>query len=280
MDDSGLEFLMRNAEFGVRNRQKRNTTLCAHYFRTPCAGHRRIIISHTHSTIPHLVCLFLLWFFPTTLFAGTVSGTIKFTGTPPEPEPISMNADPACAAFHPEPVYAQTVAVNENGTLKNVFVYVKSSLEGKTFPAPAEPVVIDQKGCQYDPHVFGIQVGQDLEIRNSDATLHNVHSLAEKSKQFNLGMPIQGMTLKKKFENQEVMVKFKCDVHPWMSAYIGVLDHPYFSVSGSDGSFQIADLPPGDYVIEAWHEKYGAQEQTVTVTEEGPASVEFTFAAS
>ena len=188
-----------------------------------------------------------------------------------------MSADPVCAGLHSEPVYQETVVANSNGTLKNVFVYVKEGLEGKTFPVPTEPAVIDQKGCHYDPHVFGIQVGQPLQIVNSDSTLHNIHSLAEKNKQFNLGMPIQGMKLKKTFENPEVMAKFKCDVHPWMNAYAGVLTHPYFSVSGDDGTFEIKNLPAGEYTIEAWHEKYGTQTQKVTVTGEEPVQVEFTF---
>ena len=217
-------------------------------------------------------------FFSTSLFAGTVTGKINFTGTAPANEQISMAADPTCASLHSEPVFTETVMANSNGTLKNVFVYVKEGLAGKSFPAPSTPVMIDQKGCQYHPHVFGIQVGQPLEILNSDATLHNIHSLATQSKQFNLGMPIQGMKLSKKFEKPEVMVKMKCDVHPWMSAYVGVLDHPYYSVSGDEGTFEIKDLPAGSYVIEAWHEKYGTQTQNITVSEDTPAQVEFTFA--
>jgi plastocyanin len=215
--------------------------------------------------------------FTQSVFAGSVTGKINFTGTAPQAEMVSMAADPACAGLHSEPVYTETVAVNLNGTLKNAFVYVKEGLEGKTFPAPTEPVQLDQQGCWYKPHVFGIQVGQPLEIINSDATLHNVHSLAEKSKQFNLGMPIQGMKLKKTFENPEVMAKFKCDVHPWMNAYAGILTHPYFSITGDEGAFEIKDLPAGEYTIEAWHEKYGVQTQKVTVAEGAPVQVEFTF---
>lgn len=206
-------------------------------------------------------------------FAGDLTGTVKFSGTAPEREPIAMNADPNCMAAHPEPVLAENVIVNSNGTLKNVFVYVKEGLQEQTFPAPTTPVTMDQKGCQYNPHVFGIQVGQPLEIINSDNTLHNVHSLAEKSKQFNLGMPLQGMKVTKKYEQPEIMAKFKCDVHPWMNAYAGVLNHPFFAVTGDDGSFTIKDLPPGNYVLEAWHEQYGTQTQNITV----PGAAEFTF---
>ena len=216
-------------------------------------------------------------FFSQVLSAGTVTGKVNFTGTPPPNEQISMSADPVCQSLHSEPVFMETVLVNVNGALKNVFVYVKEGLEEKTFPAPASSVTIDQRGCHYTPHVFGIQVGQPLEILNSDNTLHNIHSHAEINKQFNLGMPLQGMKLTKKFESPEIMVKMKCDVHPWMSAFIGALPHPYFSVTGDDGAFEIKDLPPGDYTIEAWHEKYGTREERVTVGE-GLVNVEFTFA--
>ena len=222
--------------------------------------------------------MLMTMFIVSPLYAGgSISGSAKFSGTAPEMGKIAMNADPTCAALHAEQAKEETVIVNANGTLKNVFVYVKEGLEGKTFPAPTELVSINQRGCQYDPHVFGIQVGQPLQIINSDNTLHNVHSLAEKSKQFNLGMPIQGMKLTKKFETPEIMVKFKCDVHPWMNAYIGVLTHPFYGVTNDTGDFEIKDLPPGEYTLEAWHEKYGAQIQKVTVAEGAPAAVEFTF---
>ena len=210
------------------------------------------------------------------LFAGEVSGSVKFSGTQPVMEKISMNADPTCASLHSGPVYDDSVIVNGNGTLKNVFVYVKEGLEGKTFPAPSASIQIDQHGCIYSPHVLGMQVGQSLEILNSDNTLHNIHSLAEQNKQFNLGMPIQGMKLKKKFDASEIMVKMKCDVHPWMHAYVGVLPHPFFSVTDAEGNYNIKDLPDGEYTIEAWHEKYGAQTQKVTVAG-GVVATDFTF---
>ena len=219
-----------------------------------------------------------MFMYASPLWAGTVTGSIKFAGTAPQPETISMNADPVCAGLHSEVVHTETVEVNGNGTLQNVFVYVKEGLEGKTFPVPSTAVTIDQKGCQYHPHVFGIQVGQTLQILNSDSTLHNIHSMAQQSKQFNLGMPLQGMKLTKKFEAPEIMVKMKCDVHPWMNAYIGVLTHPYFSVTGPEGTFELKDLPAGEYTLEAWHEKYGTQTQKITVAEGTPAQADFTFA--
>ena len=176
-----------------------------------------------------------------------------------------MGADPKCQLAHPNGVANDDVIVNSNGTLKNVFVYVKDGLAGKTFDTPKEAVIFDQKGCQYTPRVFGIQVNQPLEILNSDDTLHNVHSLSANSQQFNLGMPIKGMKLKKSFAKPEVMVKIKCEVHPWMPAYAGVLDHPFYSVSTDDGTFALKNLPPGNYVIEAWHEKYGVQTQNIAI---------------
>lgn len=224
-----------------------------------------------------LAFIFVATFSPL-LFAGVLSGSVHFKGAPPSPQKVDMNADPACASAHTEPVYTEEVVVNSNNTLKNVFVYVKEGLEGKTFETPQTPIVFDQKGCKYEPHVFGIQVNQPLEIRNSDATLHNVHGMPKETKEFNLGMPIQGMKLTRKFDKPEMMVKFKCDVHPWMSAYAGVLAHPYYSATGIEGKYEIKDLPAGRYVIEAWHEKYGAQTQEVVLSESGDQSLDFTYA--
>jgi len=207
----------------------------------------------------------------------TLSGKVMFEGTPPKPVPIRMNADPVCLLQHKGGVTSEEVLVNPDGTLQNVFVYVKEGLGGQTFTAPTEPVVFDQKGCLYTPRVFGIMTDQPLQILNSDSTLHNVHSLPKASKEFNLGMPIQGMKLTKKFSSSEVMVKIKCEVHPWMAAYAGVLDHPFYGVTGEDGTFAIKDLPPGEYVLEAWHEKYGTQTAAVQVPE--TTEVSFTFKA-
>ena len=210
-------------------------------------------------------------------YAATVIGKVNFTGTAPAMEDINMEADPFCAGMHPEPLKNEDVLLNADNTLQNVFVYVKEGLPAdKKFEAPATPVTMDQKGCHYVPHVFGVQVGQAVEIVNSDSTLHNVHGMPTQSKEFNLGMPIPGMKLKRTFDKSEVMVKFKCDVHPWMHAYIGVLQHPFYSVTQESGSFEIKDLPPGDYVIEAWHEKFGTQTQKITVTD-APATADFTF---
>ena len=198
--------------------------------------------------------------------AATVSGKVLFQGTAPASQKIPTDADPTCQLAHPDGVSLDEVVVNSNGTLKNVFVYVKQGLEGKTFETPKQPVVLDQNGCQYQPHVFGIQTNQPLEIRNSDDTLHNVHALPKNTKEFNLGMPIKGMKLTKTFTAPEVMVKIKCEVHPWMAGYVGVLGHPFYSVTHSEGTFEIKDIPPGQYIVEAWHEKYGVLSQSVPLS--------------
>ena len=211
--------------------------------------------------------------------AGSVQGAITLEGTPPPAENIRMNADPVCVteATNTETEY---YVVGDGGALGNVFIYVKEGLEGQSFPPATGTVSLNQDGCRYTPHVFGIRVGQTLEIVNSDPTLHNIHATPAVNAEFNMGQPIEGMRFERMFSEPEVMVPFKCDVHGWMNAYAGVLDHPYFAVSGADGAFDISNLPPGDYVIEAWHEQLGTQTQNVTVSEGGTAELSFTFAVS
>jgi hypothetical protein len=209
------------------------------------------------------------------LYAAALTGKVNYTGAPVSPKPIDTNADPSCGKAG---LQSEEIVLNSDGTLKNVFIYVKQGLEGKTFETSKEKVVLDQQGCRYTPHVFGLGINQALEIRNSDSTLHNVHARPKESKPFNLGMPIKGMKLDRKFDKPEVMVKFKCDVHPWMTAYAGVLDHPFYAVSGDSGTFEIKDLPPGKYTLEAWHEKLGTQTQEVSVDESGKATADFNFA--
>jgi plastocyanin len=216
-----------------------------------------------------------------TLGDASITGKVAFGGTAPKPVAIPTSADPKCEEMHADkPLTSEEVIVNPNGTLRNVFVYVKSGLDGKTFPTPRGPVEIDQEGCHYRPHVFGMQAGQPLLIKNSDPTLHNIHAMPKNSKEFNLGQPNQGMETTRTFANPEVMVHFKCDVHPWMSAYCGVLSHPFYSVAGDDGTFALKKLPAGTYVVEAWHEKYGTQTQTVTVSDKESKEITFTFKAA
>jgi plastocyanin len=210
--------------------------------------------------------------------AGDISGKVVFSGTPPKPVRIMTNADPKCMAQHKEPMFSEDVVVNKNNTLKNVIVYVKDGLGNKTFTPPAQKALFDQKACRYAPHVLGVQVGQEVEIRNSDPTLHNVHSVSKENPQFNVAQPKEGMTMTRKFDKPETF-KVKCEVHPWMSAYIGVFNNPYFVVTGEDGSFALKGLPPGEYTLEAWHERYGTQTAKVKVERTGSVTRDFTFTA-
>ena len=209
---------------------------------------------------------------------ASVTGKIVFEGAVPAAEKFKMSADAYCAKQHPGEVKKEDVVVGPDKGLANVFVYVKSGISG-TYPPPTAPAVIDQHGCTYHPHVFGMVAGQSLDIVNSDDTLHNIHSLPEKNEAFNLGMPVKGMKYTKKFDKPEVMVRIKCDVHAWMSAWCGVLPHPFFAVTAADGTYTIKDLPAGTYTIEAWHEKFGTQTQQVTVGAQESKPVPFTFKA-
>ncbi len=211
--------------------------------------------------------------------SAAITGQVVLEGDAPESEVIRMNADPVCVREAPGETQTQFFVVGDDGALANVFVYVKEGVSG-SFDPPATIVTMDQKGCQYIPHVFGVQVGQPVEIMNSDPTLHNVHALPTNNDEFNTGQPVQGMKLERTFTAAEVMVPFKCDVHGWMNAYAGVLDHPFFSVSGDGGSFDIQSLPAGSYVVEAWHEKLGTQTQNVTVGEGETQEITFSFSVS
>ncbi len=169
---------------------------------------------------------------------------MAFVGTAPANESIKMDADAYCKAAHSGPVYTQDVEVNANGTLKDVFVYVKEGVTGN-YPAPTTPVVLDQQGCQYHPHVFGIQAGQPLKIVNNDGTLHNIHALPKTNAEFNIGQPFKGMETVKKFDKAEMPVRFKCDVHKWMGAYAGVVNNPFFAVTNDQGDFRDQESAPG-----------------------------------
>ena len=207
---------------------------------------------------------------------GVIDGKITLMGRPPQMAVLDFSADPVCRNKHRNPMMEETVKVDKNGDLANVFVYVKEG--AGIYPPPSAPVTLDQRGCMYYPHVFGIQAGQPLMIVNDDPTLHNIHSLPVTNEGFNVGQPSQGDHTEKKFAKPEVMVKFKCDVHSWMHCYGGVVTNPFFSVSGSNGSFMISGLPPGNYTIEAWHEKYGTLSQKVEVEKGEMKKVNFIFA--
>jgi len=215
-----------------------------------------------------------------TATAGEVKGVVTIEGVAPKNEAIKMNADPVCLKEAKGPQSQETYMVGADGkSLGNVFVYVKDGLGNYVFDTPTEPAKIDQKECRYHPHVFGIRVGQPLEIVNSDPTLHNIHATPKGNTEFNNGQPIQGMKTTHTFTKAEVMVPFKCDVHGWMNAYVGVMENPYFAVTDADGKFDLKTLPPGTYTIEAWHEKLGPMTQSVTIGEKESKDLNFTFKA-
>jgi len=209
--------------------------------------------------------------------AAGVSGVIKLEGEVPPVARIRMAADPICARENTDPK-SDTLVVGADGAVAHVLVYVKDGLTG-SFPAPATPVVLNQRGCQYDPHVFGVQVGQPVQVVNSDPTLHNVHAMPKVNQEFNMGQPVQGMKFDHTFTAREVMVPFKCDVHGWMSAHAAVLDHPFFAVTGADGRFELKGLPPGTYTLEAVHEKLGTQTLTVELAAKDAKTTDFSFKA-
>ena len=211
--------------------------------------------------------------------ASTVSGRVTIEGAVPANARIDIDADPYCRQQNPNGATAETFVV-DNGGLENVFVYVKDGLSGYGFDVPTEPVTLDQHACRYQPHVLGLRVGQKLVITNSDDTLHNVHALAKTNGDWNKGQALKNMSDSKVFKAPEVMVHFKCDVHNWMHAYLGVLDHPYFAVTRDGGSFTLKDLPAGTYTVEAWHEKLGTATQTVTLGEKDSKELNFTFKAT
>jgi plastocyanin len=209
----------------------------------------------------------------------SITGTVTFTGTAPALRPLSMDADPACAKMHSGPVPSEMLVLGSGNSMANVMVWVSKGLPaGKTWPAPEAPVVLDQRGCAYVPHMMGIMVGQTYRILNSDGILHNIHTLPKVNRSFNRAMPATLTEVTTTFDREEAIFNIKCDVHPWMSAYIGVFTHPFFSVTAADGTYTIAGLDPGTYEITAWHERLGTQTASVTVAAGAPTSQNFTFA--
>lgn len=207
--------------------------------------------------------------------ATTISGKVSFEGTPPAAEKIKTSADPKCQQMHPQGLEKKTVDVSGGG-LAHAFVWLKSGVTGSQ-PVPTEPVVLDQQGCEYHPHVVVVRTGQPITVRNSDDTLHNIHPRPAINKEFNIGQARKGMEAQRAFDKQEIMIPVGCDVHPWMRSYISVVDHPYFAVTKDDGTYEIKNVPPGDYEIEVVHEKLKNQSQKISVKANAPAKADFTF---
>jgi plastocyanin len=210
--------------------------------------------------------------------ASTITGTATFDGKVPTLKPLAMDADPACAKKHSKPAPSEMLVLGSGNTMANIMVWVSKGLpSGKTWPAPKAPVVLDQKGCQYVPHVMGIMVGQTYRILNSDGILHNVHALPKINKAFNRAMPATLKEATATFDKPEAVFQIKCDVHPWMSAYVGAFTHPFFSVTSKDGKYTISGLDPGTYEITAWHERLGTQTASVTVGASDTKTQNFKF---
>ena len=224
------------------------------------------------------VSLFALVYFSMSfLFAGgTITGTVKYEGKVPPMKALKMAADPICDGKHKDaPARMEWLVVGDNGELKNAFVWIKEGADN--YPAPEEHAVLDQNGCIYSPHVLGVQVGQVVDILNTDGTLHNVHSLPKLNPQFNIAMPKFKKKKEVTFTKQEMMFPIKCDVHPWMKCYVAVVNHPFFDVTGEDGNFKISGLPAGKYTLEVWHEKLGTKSVSVTVADGATKTVDFTL---
>ena len=210
--------------------------------------------------------------------AGFVSskGEVKFEGAAPKPSRIDMSADPLCAKAHSTPATTEDIVVGADGGLANVVVYVSDGLSSHSFPPPEQPATLEQKGCQYRPHVLALQANQKLEVVNSDETTHNIHPTPNNNREWNMSQP-HGVPLEQSFAREEIAIPVKCNVHPWMRGYIAVFKHPYFAVTDKNGGFELKDLPPGTYTITAWQEKLGTQIQKVTVAAGESKTLDFAF---
>lgn len=208
--------------------------------------------------------------------AVTVRGVINFEGDIPRVPPINMSAEPDCVNLHGGRVPSDRVVVND-GKLQHVLVWISSGLEGKRFPVRSDAAALDQNGCIYKPHVIAVQQGQPLSITNSDPTTHNVHPLPKENREWNKSQTSEAPAINYTFPRAELKIPVKCNIHPWMQSYIHVVEHPYFSVSGEDGSFEIANLPPGSYTLQALHEQFGEQEIEITVGAGETQEADFSF---
>lgn len=211
--------------------------------------------------------------------AGSISGKVTLNGPAPAPEMMRIAADQTCIAAMGSSAKSDAILVGADGAIQNAFVYIKDTLSDYAFDAPAVPVVLDQVGCRYTPRIFGVRVGQPVEMLNSDATMHNVHALPMVNQEFNRGMPQQNSRMTQIFTAPEQMVRFKCDLHPWMNAYGGVMPHPFFAVTGADGAFSLKGVPPGNYELVIWHEKLGSATKAVEIGNSQAVSLSVTLSA-
>lgn len=207
---------------------------------------------------------------------GTIVATVTLDGTPPPMQELTMGSFADCKQMHPGPVLAGDMLVRD-GKVQNAFVWIESGLGDRVFATPSEPVVVDQQGCLYVPRVAGAQVGQPVEFLNGDAMLHNVHGTPKENAVWNFALSRKGAERTLEFDEPEIMISIRCDLHPWMQGWLGVVAHPYFGVSGADGVVTLANVPAGDYSVGVWHERFGRQTAKVTVTPQQSAATTFTL---
>ncbi len=211
--------------------------------------------------------------------AATITGKVLFTGSKPVPREIRMDSEPICKGDHTGPVRSEDAAINDNGTVQYAVVYVKDGLGDKRFDPPAQPAILDQKGCVYRPHVLSVMAGQEINVLNSDSTTHNVHPIPRNNDEWNESQPPKGDKLVKRFTNEEIAIPVKCNVHPWMRSYVAVVKNPYHAVTGNDGTYTLKNLPPGEYTIALWTERFGTQEQKVSLAAKDSKTADFTVRA-
>jgi plastocyanin len=210
--------------------------------------------------------------------AGAITGNIAFRGAKPARQLISMEAEEGCQKANAgKAVYDEVVLVGKNGGLSNAFVYIQAGLEDKKFEPVQQAVSLDQRGCMFVPRIIGIRPAQTLDLKNGDSVSHNIHPMPVNNREWNQEQPPHAADVPHKFARPEVMIPVKCNIHAWMHAWIGVVDHPYFAVTGADGNFEWKNVPPGDYTIAVWHEKLGEQKQQVHLAPAGSAAVNFTY---
>src|SRR3989454_3859631 len=229
-----------------------------------------------HVVLSVVICLALASEAATKANAGTIKDHVRLSGKLTGNHVIRMGMDPMCSKMNAgKRILQEYVVATVDGSLANVFVRLQGNVPQT--PVSTQPVVIDQRGCIYTPRVVGVRVGQIVQIKNSDALLHNVHGLSGKDNSFNVGQPTAGLVYQWKVKNEEVMLHLKCDIHNWMNAYIGVVTNPYFAVSDTTGTFQIDKVPAGTYTLQAWHERFGPTMKTVTVKAGAVTTIDFTF---
>jgi len=222
-----------------------------------------------------LIAFLALLVVPCPLFAGTVTGKVTYTGTPPRQKPINMSEEPTCAKQHATPVTAENVVTGPNNALASVVVYVAAGADDEG-QVPQQAVTFEQKGCQYVPHVVAMHTGQELKVVNGDQALHNVHPFAKVNRQWNKSQPPGAPPISERYDKAE-FIPVKCTVHPWMRGYIAVLNTSHFDITKGGGEFNLPNLPPGKYTITAWHEEFGTQTADVTITGNEAKDVNFRF---